>query len=132
VAPVTKIIASLMTSTEPAAVGAAHAVQTHLHIRSSTLTGMHSSGLTSTDPLTDLLNGVRTSGAVFHQSSLSGPWAVRFEDGPPLALAVLLRGAVWVVPQGDAPVRLGPGDVAVLSGARRMCSRTTRPPSRRG
>ena len=84
--------------------------------RSSTLTCMDPTGLTSTDPLTDLLNGVRTSGAVFNQSSLSGSWAVRFEDGSPLALAVLLRGSAWVIPQGGDPVRIGPGDVAVLCG----------------
>ncbi|NEC88435.1 AraC family transcriptional regulator [Streptomyces sp. SID12501] len=72
--------------------------------------------LTSTDPLTDLLNGVRTSGAVFNQSNLSGSWAARFEDGSPLALAVLLRGSAWVIPQDADPVRLGPGDVAVLCG----------------
>ncbi|WP_051744587.1 AraC family transcriptional regulator [Streptomyces yerevanensis] len=77
---------------------------------------MDPSGLTSADPLTDLLNGVRTSGAVFNQSSPSGSWAARFEDGSPLALAVLLRGSVWVMPQGGDPVRLGAGDVAVLSG----------------
>jgi AraC-like DNA-binding protein len=73
-------------------------------------------GLTSTDPLTDLLNGVRTSGAIFNQSSLTGSWAVRFEDGSPLALAVLLHGSAWITPQGGDPVRLGPGDVAVLCG----------------
>ncbi|MEV0634058.1 AraC family transcriptional regulator [Streptomyces sp. NPDC050619] len=73
-------------------------------------------GLTSTDPLTDLLNGVRGEGAVFHQSSLTGSWGVRFEDGSPLALAVLLRGSAYVTPRGDEPVRLGTGDVAVLSG----------------
>ncbi|MFI9582396.1 AraC family transcriptional regulator [Streptomyces sp. NPDC052236] len=69
-----------------------------------------------TDPLTDLLNGVRTSGAVFNRAILSGAWAVRFEDGSPLALAVPLRGPAWVTPEGGDPVRLGPGDVAVLSG----------------
>jgi AraC-like DNA-binding protein len=73
-------------------------------------------GLTSTDPLTDLLNGVRTRGAVFNQSSLTGSWAARFQDGSPLALAVLVRGSAWITPQGGAPVRIGSGDVAVLSG----------------
>ncbi|MGW0367929.1 cupin domain-containing protein [Streptomyces coeruleorubidus] len=73
-------------------------------------------GLTSTDPLTDLLNGVRTSGAVFHQSSLTGSWAARFEDGSPLALAALVRGSAWVTPEGGGPVRIGSGDVAVLCG----------------
>ncbi|QJT04065.1 AraC family transcriptional regulator [Streptomyces asoensis] len=73
-------------------------------------------GLTSTDPLTDLLNGVRTSGAVFNQSSLTGSWAARFEDGSTLALAVLVRGSAWITPQGGDPVRIGSGDVAVLCG----------------
>lgn len=87
-----------------------------MHIRSSTLTSMDPLTLTGTDPLTDLLNGVRTTGAIFNRSSLSGSWAVRFEDGSPMALAVALRGTAWVIPQGGEPVRLDPGDVAVLSG----------------
>lgn len=68
------------------------------------------------DPLADLLNGIRTSGAVFNQSFLSGPWAVRFEDRSPMSLTVLLSGSVWVTAQGSDPVRLGPGDAAVLCG----------------
>ncbi len=72
--------------------------------------------LTGTDPLTDLLHGVRGTGAVFHRTSASGAWAARFEDGSPLALTVALYGTAWVVPEGREPVRLGPGDVAVLSG----------------
>ncbi|NGO10737.1 AraC family transcriptional regulator [Streptomyces sp. HC44] len=72
--------------------------------------------LTSTDPLTDLLNGIRTAGAVFNQSALTGTWAARFEDRSPLALTVLLRGSAWITPQGGDPVRIGPGDVAVLCG----------------
>ncbi|MFD5300855.1 AraC family transcriptional regulator [Streptomyces mutabilis] len=71
---------------------------------------------TGADPLTELLNGVRTVGAVFNRSTLCGTWAVRFEDGSPLALAVSLQGPVWVLPQEGEPVLLGPGDVAVLSG----------------
>ncbi|MDF9868616.1 AraC-like DNA-binding protein [Streptomyces pratensis] len=71
---------------------------------------------TGTDPLTDLLDGVRTAGAVFNRSTLSGTWAVRFEDGSPLALAVPLAGPAWVVVQDREPVRLDAGDVAVLSG----------------
>ncbi|MFI8214026.1 AraC family transcriptional regulator [Streptomyces werraensis] len=69
-----------------------------------------------TDPLTDLLDGVRTTGAVFNRSALSGTWAVRFEDGSPLALAVPMTGPAWAVLENDEPVRLDPGDVAVLSG----------------
>ncbi|MFD5475884.1 AraC family transcriptional regulator [Streptomyces hawaiiensis] len=77
---------------------------------------MDPAGLTGIDPLTDLLNAVRTSGAIFNQSSMAGSWAARFEDGSPLSLAVLVHGSVWITPEGGAPVRLGPGDVAVLCG----------------
>ncbi|MFD5269292.1 AraC family transcriptional regulator [Streptomyces sp. NPDC058335] len=77
---------------------------------------MDPTGLTSTDPLTDLLTGVRTSGAVLHRADLTGAWAARFEHGSPLALSALLRGSAWVTPEGGRPVRIGPGDVAVLSG----------------
>ncbi|MDX2547104.1 cupin domain-containing protein [Streptomyces sp. WI04-05B] len=77
---------------------------------------MDPSGLTGIDPLTDLLNGVRTSGSVFNQSSVTGAWATRFEDGSPLSLAVLVHGSAWITPEGGTPVRLGPGDVAVLCG----------------
>lgn len=70
------------------------------------------------DPLTDLLNGLRTSGAVFDQSLLSGSWALRFDDGSPMALIVPLRGQAWVLPDDADPVRLEPDDVAVLCGGR--------------
>ncbi|MGR6924304.1 AraC family transcriptional regulator [[Actinomadura] parvosata] len=68
------------------------------------------------DPLADLLNGVRTTGAVFNQSAFSGSWAVRFEDGSALAVAVPVSGAAWIVPEQQQPVLLTEGDVAVLSG----------------
>ncbi|MEU0406479.1 AraC family transcriptional regulator [Streptomyces griseorubiginosus] len=77
---------------------------------------MDPSGLPGIDPLTDLLNGVRTSGALFNQSSVTGSWAARFEDGSPLALAVLVHGSAWITPEGGVPVLLSAGDVAVLSG----------------
>lgn len=72
--------------------------------------------LTSTDPLTDLLNGVRTSGAIFNQSSLTGTWAARFEDRSPLALAVLLHGSAWITPRGGDPVT--EPDVVIHPGGR--------------
>ncbi|MFF3320159.1 AraC family transcriptional regulator [Streptomyces sp. NPDC003035] len=69
-----------------------------------------------TDPLTDLLSGVRTTGALFNRSSMSGSWAVRFEDGSPLSLAVPLHGPAWATPHDGEPLRLEAGDVAVFSG----------------
>lgn len=68
------------------------------------------------DPIAELLNGVRTSGAVLHQSTLSGSWERRFDGGSTLALVGVLHGPALVIPEGGAPVRLDPGDAAVLSG----------------
>lgn len=77
---------------------------------------MHALTPTGADPLTDMLAGVRTRGAVFDRSILAGPWAMRFADGSPLALAVPVRGHAWVIPAEGEPVRLGPAEVALLSG----------------
>jgi AraC-like DNA-binding protein len=105
-----------MPSSEPADEIGGHGEHARTHTRSSTLTSMNAQAPTGTDPLADLLNGVRTTGALFQQSALAGPWAARFEDGSPLALAVPLRGPAWVTPHDGAPVRLDAGDVAVLCG----------------
>jgi AraC-like DNA-binding protein len=105
-----------MPSSEPDGEVGGHGEDARAHTRSSTLTSMNAQIPTGTDPLTDLLDGVRTTGAFFQQSALTSTWAVRFEDGSPLALAVPLRGPAWVTPHDGATVRLGAGDVAVLSG----------------
>jgi AraC-like DNA-binding protein len=69
-----------------------------------------------TDLLADLLDGVRTTGAAFDRSVLTGAWAMRFQDGSPLALVVPLRGPVWVRPEDGPPVPVAPDQVAVLAG----------------
>lgn len=98
------------------------------------------------DPLTSLLQEVRSCGAVFGRNLLEPPWAVRFADQGALTLVTLLRGEGWIVPEGatgptgptgqtgstgragqagqmvpvpgqvPVPVRLGAGDVAVVTG----------------
>jgi len=44
------------------------------------------------------------------------PWSVRIEDRAPLSLVSVVRGHAWVIPDDDAPVRLGAGSVAVMRG----------------
>nr|WP_282599966.1 AraC family transcriptional regulator [Patulibacter sp. SYSU D01012] len=66
--------------------------------------------------LADLLDGVRATGAAFDRSVLRAPWSMRCDDGSPLALVVPLRGAVWVLPDGGAPARVCPDQVAILAG----------------
>lgn len=47
---------------------------------------------------------------------LDPPFALRIEDRAPLTVVALVRGTAWVAPDDGTPVRLGPGDVAVLRG----------------
>ncbi|WP_049576916.1 AraC family transcriptional regulator [Streptomyces sp. SBT349] len=80
------------------------------------------------DMFTELLDGVRARGALFAQAVMDPPWALRFATGVPLTLVTMVRGEAWLVPptgEGTAgggtagagrPVRLGPGDVAILRG----------------
>ncbi|MFI6789888.1 AraC family transcriptional regulator [Nonomuraea sp. NPDC050383] len=68
------------------------------------------------DHLAALLDGPRARGAFLLRSLLDPPWSLRVQDEAPLTLAALVRGAAWVVPDGREPVRLAPGDVALMRG----------------
>lgn len=68
------------------------------------------------DPLTDLLDGVRARTAAFCQAVLDPPWALRIADGAALALATVLRGHAWIVPDQGEPVFMDTGDVAIVKG----------------
>ncbi|MFD9196588.1 cupin domain-containing protein, partial [Streptomyces phaeochromogenes] len=68
------------------------------------------------DVLSELLDGVRARGALFRQTTLSGPWSLRFAVGSPLTLATMLRGRAWIVPAEGEPVPVGTGDIAIVSG----------------
>ncbi|MFF2851373.1 AraC family transcriptional regulator [Streptomyces sp. NPDC058001] len=68
------------------------------------------------DVLSELLDGVRARGALFQRTVMKRPWSLRFASGSPLTLATMLRGRAWIVPAGGAPVPVGTGDIAVISG----------------
>ncbi len=68
------------------------------------------------DALTDFLDGPRARGAFLLRSILNPPWSLRIQDRAPLALTAMVRGEAWVVLDDAAPVRLGPGDVAIILG----------------
>ncbi|MFD3684008.1 AraC family transcriptional regulator [Nocardiopsis sp. NPDC058631] len=68
------------------------------------------------DALADLLDGVRARGALFSQSLMTPPWAVRFQNRSPLRVATMVRGRGWIVPERGDPVALGTGDVAIVRG----------------
>ncbi|HZR49708.1 MAG TPA: AraC family transcriptional regulator [Streptosporangiaceae bacterium] len=63
-----------------------------------------------------LLDGPRARGAFALRVIMDPPWSVRIQDRAPLSLVSVVRGQAWVIPDGEAPVQLGPGSVAVMRG----------------
>ena len=68
------------------------------------------------DALASLLHGVHADGALFGQAIMRPPWTIRFEDGARLTLVAMLRGQGALLPDGDTPLPLRPGDVAIVTG----------------
>nr|WP_092541269.1 AraC family transcriptional regulator [Actinoplanes derwentensis]GID88066.1 AraC family transcriptional regulator [Actinoplanes derwentensis] len=68
------------------------------------------------DTLTGLLDEPRARGAFLLRSVLDPPWCLRIQDEAPLSLVTLVRGSAWITPKDSAPVRIAPGDVAVIRG----------------
>ena len=68
------------------------------------------------DALAGLLEGPRASGAFLLRVVLDPPWSIRVQDRSPLCLATVLSGEAWIEPDQGEPVRLRPGDVAILRG----------------
>lgn len=68
------------------------------------------------DAVAGLLDGPRARGAFLLRSQLDPPWSMRIADEAPLCLIAITRGAAWLLPKDGEPLRLGPGDVAVIRG----------------
>ncbi|MFI9642506.1 AraC family transcriptional regulator [Micromonospora sp. NPDC051925] len=66
--------------------------------------------------LAELLDQSRARGAFLLRSILTAPWSLRIEDRAPLSLVTMIRGHAWIVPDGGEPVRIEPGDAALLRG----------------
>lgn len=89
-----------------------------MHIRSSTIGCMPHLTPTGTDPLTELFDGVRSTGAIFDESTLAGGRELRFENGTELAFVVPLGGRVRLTPEGGLPVEVDAEHVALMAGGR--------------
>ena len=68
------------------------------------------------DEFVSFLDGARARGAFVLRSLMSPPWSVRIEDQAPLSIFAMVQGEAFVVPDGGDPVRVGPGDIAVVRG----------------
>lgn len=68
------------------------------------------------DTLTEVLDNIRSSGALIDQSLLAPQWSIRVEAGSSITVATLLGGTGWIHQEGSAPVPLGTRDLAILTG----------------
>jgi AraC-like DNA-binding protein len=68
------------------------------------------------DALAGFLNGPRARGAFLLRSVMDPPWSVRIRDEAPLTIMAVVRGSAWVLFDGDPPVEMHAGDVAVVRG----------------
>ncbi|MFF7127907.1 cupin domain-containing protein [Streptomyces sp. NPDC008240] len=74
------------------------------------------------DVLSDLLHRARASNAQVRQLIQRPPWSMTFADAPSLTVVATLGGHASVRLDDDpqaAPVRLGAGDIALISGTNR-------------
>ncbi|KIH98132.1 AraC family transcriptional regulator [Streptomonospora alba] len=67
------------------------------------------------DTLTDVLNHIRSSGALLGRTLANPPWSATFAERASLSLVTMLRGHAWIV-DGTEPHRLKPQDIAVIVG----------------
>lgn len=68
------------------------------------------------DAVAGLLDGPRARGAFLLRSTLDPPWSLRIRDEAPLTLVAIVRGAAWILPDGEEPLLLEAGDTAIVRG----------------
>jgi AraC-like DNA-binding protein len=68
------------------------------------------------DVLEALLDGPRARGAFLLRALLDPPWSLRIEDEAPLTVLAVLRGSAWLSPDGQAPLLMVAGQVAIVRG----------------
>ncbi|MDX3522245.1 AraC family transcriptional regulator [Streptomyces scabiei] len=70
--------------------------------------------MTSVDPLSALLSGIRAEGSIVSHAVLEAPWTIRFVDGAPLTMVSVLRGGgILLLPDGSEQA-VGVGDTAIV------------------
>ena len=68
------------------------------------------------DAIAGLLDGPRARRAFLLRCTMDPPWALHVRDEAPLSLVAMLRGSACFVIDGNEPVWLDRGDVAILLG----------------
>lgn len=68
------------------------------------------------DTLSLILDDIRLHGAVFRESELRAPWAVRLATPGLTSFHIVVLGPVWLLRQDAAALKLETGDIAILPG----------------
>jgi AraC-like DNA-binding protein len=68
------------------------------------------------DALTSLVDGPRASGAHLVRALMAPPWSIRVQDEAPLALVAVTRGHIWLLREGNAPLLMNEGSIALIQG----------------
>ncbi|NGN68071.1 AraC family transcriptional regulator [Streptomyces sp. A7024] len=68
------------------------------------------------DSLAGLLNSPRAQDAFMMRALLDPPWSIRIQDRSPLSVVAVARGEAWVMYEGEKPVHVGEGDIAITRG----------------
>lgn len=76
----------------------------------------HSYKLITMENLAGILDGPRARGAFTLRMVMDGDWALRIATESPLTLLAGIEGEAWLEFEGEASVRIGPGDIAITRG----------------
>lgn len=68
------------------------------------------------DVLAALLDGPRARDAFLLRALLDAPWSLRIQDEAPLTVLVALQGEAWLCPDGQPPLHMTSGQVAIVRG----------------
>ena len=68
------------------------------------------------DTLSLILNDIRLHGAVFRESELASPWAVRLHTPGLTSFHIVTRGEAWLLRANTEPLKLQTGDIIMLPG----------------
>ncbi|MFH8973417.1 AraC family transcriptional regulator [Streptomyces sp. NPDC017890] len=77
--------------------------------------------MSSVDPLSSLLSGIRAEGSVVSHAVLTAPWTIRFADGAPLTMVSVLRGGGTLLLPDGTERAVGVGDTAIVRGPAPFC-----------
>ena len=70
------------------------------------------------DAIAGLLDGPRARGAFLLKLAFAPPWALRIQDEAPIAVISVVRGSALIYGDGEDPIRIGAGEVAIARGPR--------------